>query len=212
MWSGKDEDPKTDTTVRVSETALIPRTQTVHCIEERAMAIQGWRNGLHLERLRTQRYGAGGHYVHHYDWRGGRGPDRVSSFMVYVDANCTGGGTNFPRLDVANEKWCTKGFVECDENDVSAENGRVGNTREKTTLEGVTFKPVKGNAVFWENLRRDGGGYDETWHAGLPVLSGSKIGLNIWTVSDSHSPGDEEKLLSQHGVSRSTYFQRYSRI
>jgi prolyl 4-hydroxylase len=35
--------------------------------------------------------------------------------------------------------------------------------------------------VYWENMRSDGSGYPESWHAGLPVESGSKIGLNIWS-------------------------------
>jgi prolyl 4-hydroxylase len=92
--------------------------------------------------------------------------------MVYLDADCTGGGTNFPRLKKPqDESWCR--FVECEE------EGSVANGTE--VLEGVTFKPIKGNAVFWENLRSDGSGYTESWHAGLPVKSGTKIGLNIWS-------------------------------
>ncbi|KAH8879111.1 hypothetical protein GQ53DRAFT_672747 [Thozetella sp. PMI_491] len=48
---------------------------------------------------------------------------------------------------------------------------------------GATFRPVAGNAVFWENFRPDGTGrgFDETWHAGLPVQKGVKVGLNIWS-------------------------------
>jgi len=182
VWSGEDKDPQTDTTVRVSETALIPRTPMVNCIEQRALEIQGWRKGLHLERLRTQKYGSGGHYVHHFDWKGGRGADRVSSFMVYVDADCEGGGTHFPNIREASDQWCRKGFVECGEDiDGTGDGNEVDESTEGKLREGVTFRPVKGNAVFWENLRSDGSGYDETWHAGLPVLKGSKIGLNIWT-------------------------------
>lgn len=89
--------------------------------------------------------------------------------MVYLDANCTGGGTNFPRLRMPRKRqWCR--FIECDEDNT------IG-----TSYEGVTFKPIKGNAIFWENLRPDGTGYPETWHAALPVLSGTKVGLNIWS-------------------------------
>lgn len=151
-----------DLSVRLSEVALIDRDDVVRCIEERARSLQGWRSDLVIERLRTQRYGTSGHYVHHYDWSGHTKADRVSSFMVYLEANCTGGGTNFPRLAMPeSKKWCE--FIDCE-----AEHG------------GVTFKPIKGNAVFWENLGPDGRGYPETWHAGLPVLSGSKVGLNIW--------------------------------
>ena len=160
--------------IRFSEVALLDRDETVRCIEHRARAFQGWRSNLHIERLRTQRYGVGGHYKHHYDWSGAsREADRVSTFMVYVDADCEGGGTQFPRLkmpETGKGSWCE--FLEC-ENEKEA-----GGRRENM---GITFKPIKGNAVFWENLRSDGSGYEETYHAGLPVLSGLKVGLNIWS-------------------------------
>ncbi|KAF8849363.1 hypothetical protein BDZ45DRAFT_237363 [Acephala macrosclerotiorum] len=161
--------------IRHSEVALIDRDDVVRCIEHRARDFQGWRPDIHIERLRTQRYGEGGHYVHHYDWSGAsREADRVSTFMVYVDAQCEGGGTEFPRLpmpDARKGRWCE--FLECEEKNDEREE-------EKTKM-GITFKPIKGNAVYWENMRPDGRGYEETWHAGLPVKSGSKIGLNIWS-------------------------------
>ncbi|CAD6505447.1 BgTH12-00938 [Blumeria graminis f. sp. triticale] len=153
------------TQIRASEVALLDRDETVRCLEHRARAFQGWRSDVFIERLRTQRYGHGGHYVHHYDWSGTyHEADRLSTFMVYVDAQCEGGGTEFPRLLMPAEKgrWCE--FIECH-----------GGER------GVTFKPIRGNAIFWVNLRSDGSGYEETWHSGLPVTSGSKVGLNIWS-------------------------------
>ena len=92
------------------------------------------------------------------------GGNRLSSFFVYVKADkLTGGGTNFPLLEQGrDERWCD--YVDCDE---PWENG-------------VTFRPVPGNAVFWENLV-DGRGDERVVHAGLPVVKGSKIGMNIWT-------------------------------
>jgi prolyl 4-hydroxylase len=161
--------------IRFSEVALIARDDTVRCIEHRARDFQGWRSDIHIERLRTQRYGVGGHYNHHYDWSGAsREADRISTFMVYVDAECEGGGTEFPRLKMPNIKkgrWCE--FLECG----SADDGGKGNALGM----GVTFKPIKRNAIFWENMRPNGRGYEETWHAGLPVKRGSKVGLNIWS-------------------------------
>ncbi|KAI1393518.1 uncharacterized protein F4822DRAFT_15592 [Hypoxylon trugodes] len=163
-----------DTTIRDSEVALIPRTDTVRCIENRAKAIQGWRDDLWIERLRTQRYGIKQHYSHHFDWgSGARGWGRVSSFMVWVESrDVVGGGTEFPllRREAPGRFWCR--WVECGDQD--GDGG--GNT-------GVTFKPVAGNAVYWENFRPDGTGrgWDETWHAGLPVEKGTKVGLNIWS-------------------------------
>ncbi|KAK3357736.1 hypothetical protein B0T25DRAFT_622449 [Lasiosphaeria hispida] len=165
-----------DTTVRDSEVAVIPRTDAVRCIESRARALQGWRDEVWIERLRVQRYtGPGGHYSHHFDWSAGRGGwGRVSSFMVWVDdgeGELEGGGTEFPLLRVREGgRWCD--FIECPSGD--GDNVVEG---------GVVFKPVPGNAVYWENFRSDGTGkgHDETWHAGLPVARGVKVGLNIWS-------------------------------
>lgn len=135
-----------------------------------------------IERLRVQRYGLGGHYSHHYDWtRAYAGWGRVSSFMVYVDddnGQVEGGATEFPRLARQKDpRWCK--FTECgDDAEVAERDGHSENDGL-----GVSFKPKAGVAVFWENFRSDGTGrgYDETWHAGLPVTRGRKVGLNIWS-------------------------------
>lgn len=92
-----------------------------------------------------------------------------------------GGGTEFPLLEVPGlkkEVWCK--FVECKESDGSDEKKLEDVEQGK----GTTFKPVPGNAIYWENFRADGSGagYDETWHAGLPVKKGVKVGLNIWST------------------------------
>ncbi|PLB40784.1 oxidoreductase, 2OG-Fe(II) oxygenase family [Aspergillus candidus] len=162
-----------DPTRRLSDRALLPAHSTpVRCLNRRAASFQGWRPYLHIEPLWAQRYNVSGHYTHHYDWAGSaaRGGDRATTFMVYLDDGCKGGGTNFPRLvrPVARE-WCR--FIECP----------VDSDGEGEGMGGITFKPIAGNAVFWENLRPDGSGYPETWHAALPVTEGVKVGLNIWS-------------------------------
>ncbi|KAI1429304.1 hypothetical protein F5Y12DRAFT_478269 [Xylaria sp. FL1777] len=166
--------------VRDSEVALIPRTDVVRCVEARARSFQGWRDDLWIERLRTQRYGPNQHYTHHFDWgSGARGWGRVSSFMVWVKADeIEGGGTEFPHLQRKGPDypWCR--WVEC------PDTGEDSTKREEgEPITGVTFKAVPGNAVFWENFRPDGTGrgWQETWHAGLPVTRGKKVGLNIWS-------------------------------
>jgi prolyl 4-hydroxylase len=96
---------------------------------------------------------------------------------VHVEEGLTGGGTNFPILDAPKgdrgEKWCE--WIDCDE---PWENG-------------VTFKPIEGNAVFWGNMVDDGRGImvgdERVLHAGLPVTSGRKVGMNIWTREGSIS-------------------------
>lgn len=100
--------------------------------------------------------------------------------MVWLDSDCTGGETHFPRIKrPEGEEWCR--FLECDAESLGDK-------------EGLVFKPVKGNAVYWENMRSDGTGYDESWHAGLPVLSGEKIGLNIWSwYQEGYVPPKDEE-------------------
>jgi prolyl 4-hydroxylase len=122
-------------------------------------------------------------YHFHTDWftnPSQAGPEvgynRRSSFFAYVDVKegTTGGGTNFPLLDApklspSGDKWCE--FIDCDE----------------PYERGVTFRPIAGNAVFWVNMIDDGTGRgnmvgdERVLHAGLPVTSGGKLGMNIWT-------------------------------
>ncbi|KAJ9154871.1 2OG-Fe(II) oxygenase family oxidoreductase [Pleurostoma richardsiae] len=178
-----------DSTVRDSEVAVIPRTGPVRCVEARARALQGWREELWVERLRVQRYAPDGHYSHHYDWSSGRGGwGRVSSFMAWVgdgEGRLEGGGTEFPMLARRRDgRWCR--FVECDDGggggggDDGGQRGEFGDEGEE---DGTVFKVVPGNAVYWENFIPDGTGrgYPQTWHAGLPVRKGVKVGLNIWS-------------------------------
>ncbi|CAG8220508.1 unnamed protein product [Penicillium nalgiovense] len=172
VYDGQTE--RIDPTKRLSDRALLDRDDTVRCLEDRARAFQGWRPDLYIERMWAQRYNASGHYRHHYDWAGSlaRGGDRFSTFMVYLEADCEGGGTNFPRLRMPDgEGWCR--FLDCEQ------DGK-GKGKGKAEM-GITFKPIKGNAVFWENLRQDGTGYPETWHAAFPVTKGTKVGLNVWS-------------------------------
>ena len=172
IWTNGQE--TTNTAIRHSSKApLNSSDHTISCIAQRARHFQGWRPNVYIEKLWSQRYLKSGHYMYHYDFSSpAPGSGRVSTFMVYVDANCTGGGTNFPRIErPIGKDWCR--FIECEEDGLI--DGAGG------SVEGVVFKPIKGNAVFWENLRSDGSGYPETWHAGLPVREGVKVGLNIWS-------------------------------
>ena len=166
-----------DDAVRKSDKARIDRDDVVQCVERRALALQGWPRDTFIERLWTQRYNVSGHYALHYDWASGAPTARrVSSFMVYLRADCVGGGTHFPRLPMPYDpRWCE--FVECG---------------SAAMREGVTFKPRKGSAMFWMNFDADGKGYRETVHAGLPVEEGQKIGLNIWSWYQAGHAGPEE--------------------
>lgn len=161
---------------RTSQSTNVPRDAAVRCVEARALRLQGFDvPAAHLEPVQLVKYGAGEHYHFHTDWytdaaaharTSATGGNRASSFFAYVAASgdLTGGGTNFPLLEAPRDaRWCR--FVDCDE----------------PWDRGVTFRPVAGNAVYWANLRPDGTGDERTLHAGLPVTSGWKIGMNIWT-------------------------------
>ncbi|OAL34854.1 hypothetical protein AYO20_05814 [Fonsecaea nubica] len=158
-----------DSAYRSSMTAKLPRDKIIQQIEERARAFHFYQPVGDFQPLVVQNYGIAGQYRDHYDWYGDAnavGGNVASTFFVYIHANCTGGGTNFPRLKPPPEEeewWCQ--FVDCD----------------RPIDDGVTFKPIQGNAVYWDNLSGDGKGNPQTLHAGMPVTSGNKMGLNMWT-------------------------------
>ncbi|KAK7752656.1 hypothetical protein SLS62_005425 [Diatrype stigma] len=177
---------------RTSQSTNVPRDAVARCVEARALHFQGYYDGAaaraRLEPLQLVRYARGERFHFHTDWYGAGsaaalasaalGGNRESSFFVYVAASnsscgdgeeedLTGGGTNFPMLELESPprdpRWCA--LVDCDE----------------PWEAGVTFRPVVGNAVFWRNVLEDGAGDQRTLHAGLPVTSGWKVGMNIWT-------------------------------
>ncbi|ETS76577.1 hypothetical protein PFICI_11964 [Pestalotiopsis fici W106-1] len=164
-----------DDSFRSSQSAFPPRDEVLKCLEQHAQAAQSWEENMKLEAISVQQYLEGGFFQLHHDTlidEQPGAPSRASTFNVYLKSDCTGGGTHFPKLPrPQDESWCQ--FIDCD----SAEDG-------------VVFKPIAGNAVFWSNTRLDGSLYEETLHQSLPVLSGVKVGLNIWTWV---FPDDEKK-------------------
>jgi prolyl 4-hydroxylase len=161
---------------RTSQSTYVERDAVVRCIEDRALTFQGYDiPRSHLEPLQLVKYAPGERYHFHTDWFtdpanaiASIGGNRISSFFAYVHVSndTTGGGTNFPMLEAPrNERWCKERIVDCDE----------------PWQNGVTFRPVEGNAIFWANLLPGGRGDHKTLHAGLSLETGEKIGMNIWT-------------------------------
>lgn len=159
-------------------TSLSSDDEVVRCIEQRALAFQGFDTPREsLEPLQLVQYGESQEFHSHTDWFTSPsqtteeyGGNRISSFFVYVHASpdIIGGGTQFPLLDApVSEKWCE--WVNCD----------------AETEDGVVFRPVEGNAVFWRNSRGEAKkgfvGDGRVVHAGLPVQRGRKVGMNVWT-------------------------------
>ncbi|KAI1268089.1 putative prolyl 4-hydroxylase alpha subunit [Xylariaceae sp. FL1019] len=168
------EDSLVDTKMRRSESAYADSEDpVVRRIAQRAREFQGWRNrNTTIQPLLVQRYGVNGFYSYHFDWdEDSVQGNRPTTFMTYLDANCTGGGTNFPFLPhPGDERWCD--VIACTE-------------EERDGYKGVIFKPIKGSAIFWENFHQNDTGHRGVYHAGLPVRSGTKVGLNIWSWDTS---------------------------
>lgn len=136
---------------------------------DRAAEFQGFESSRQIENLQATRYTEGQEFRAHRDWRTSLSnglADRTSTFFAILDANCSDCGTVFPYLkynwEDEDDRICQ--YVECGK-------------------ESMEIKAVAGNAVFWRNVHPDGTGHNLTVHAGLPVSSGRKIGLNIWTTS-----------------------------
>jgi prolyl 4-hydroxylase len=155
----------------------------IRCVEERASVFQGHVPVENIENLQVvryipvvklTRYFEKQQFRAHYDWLDPKREDymgpsgnRVTSFFVYLVADCVGGTTIFPEVwrPLAPE-WCET--LECYD-----ENGKQ--------IEHVVVKPKVGRAIFWYNLDAYGETDSETLHSGAPVINGTKVGLNIWT-------------------------------
>lgn len=110
----------------------------------------------------------------HFDWLPDTVPsmklsgNRLSSFFVYLEVNCTGGTTAFPRVArPSSDEFCNTA-LKCKDEDGS-------------DIPWLEVKPKVGRAIFWYNLDAQGEREMRSLHAGAQVLSGTKVGLNIWT-------------------------------
>lgn len=134
------------------------------------------------ERMQLVRYDGGERFRLHQDWINAKAADRYTtdfedrpfnrliSTFVYLQDNCTGGETYFPQLQgVSAAADGTKFSV--------TEDGK-----------GLLFKPKRGNAVLWNNMHMNGTGDTRLLHASLPVKSGRKIGMNLFSLYYFDSP------------------------
>jgi len=175
ILAGKTDDRKYEKNVRSSSSAFLPLEDTVtKCIGQRALNFLGFLEHEAHEPIQLVRYYPGQQFTIHSDWFGqpftsyhahdaGRKYNRLASFFAYLGDNCTGGETWFPYIDG------TAG---------SGDTARFAVTEDK----GLSVKPVKGNALFWMNLHKENSTGDvRVKHAGVPIDSGVKYGMNIWT-------------------------------
>lgn len=176
-----------DKTYRTSKSAMIPRSDPVsRCLDARMKSLLGNIQHEGTEQLQLVRYGVGEEFVLHNDWlenpRHVGGPDgterlynRLASLFVYLEDDCVGGETYFPQV------------------------ASVGPTADGTKFsrsadgEGLLVRPRRGNGVFWNTARMNGTGDERMYHAGLPVESGVKTGMNLFGLYFLDTP-----IIGQH--------------
>lgn len=95
---------------------------------------------------------------------------RLGTVLVYLEDECEGGETFFPDITGVSETADEDKFSMVDDG------------------EGLLVRAKRGNGVFWNNLHANGSGDTRVTHAGLPVQSGTKIALNIWSTYFIDSP------------------------
>ena len=157
---------------RTSSSAFLPGTiPTVATIKRRAASFLGLIPYDSIEVVQLVRYVEGQKVNVHPDWftdsprsPQGRRFNRLASFFIYLDANCTEGETWFPHIEPV----------------VDRSNHSNIFYRSLGDRTGIGFIPKAGSGIFWINLRPDNSGDERTEHAGLPVGDGSKVGMNIW--------------------------------
>ncbi|KUJ23456.1 uncharacterized protein LY89DRAFT_755374 [Mollisia scopiformis] len=144
----------------------------MNCIRQRAARFQGNCLDTRIEKTTIQTYAKNGHFTYHFDAffddiAADINGNRISTFMLYLEAPEVGGGTSFPRIAVNIDPQDKCDIIECH---------HTGN--------GTVFWPSIGNGIFWMNLNKERRLHHDTWHAGLPVLSGVKTIVNIWSWSE----------------------------
>jgi len=168
VYTGDSKEPES---YRTSESCVLPNNDTVVIkIKERVFSFLGFLPYDGVEALQLVRYRPSQLFGMHFDWfdepkldNQGKNYNRLASFFIYLDANCTSGATYFPELPGPRN---------------------LEDPRFSTTAEGKGFGivPGVGNGAFWVNLKEDGSGDERLLHAGLPVKEGTKVGMNIWVT------------------------------
>jgi prolyl 4-hydroxylase len=166
---GNSPEKTIDPKIRSSTSSILPEDPIVACLERRSLDFQGFLPTSQIENLQTVKYETNEAFRPHYDWFAEPEENpRLSTIFGYLECDeCVGGSTQFPNLGGRfSAKWCA--FVDCESEDAAA-------------ADGIGFKPLVGNAVFWMNYYANGTGHPGVLHAGMPVRQGRKIGLNIMT-------------------------------
>ena len=174
VYVNHDESNRPPPSYRTSSTSVLPSNDPiVSIIRDRALSVVGFLPSSGIEALQLVRYGESERFAIHYDWFEGPVLDssrmrynRLASFFLYLDANCTSGETYFPQLPAPPR---------------DLDDGRFLTTANRT---GLAIVPRVGSGVFWMNLHGNGTGDTRTLHTGMPVRKGTKTAMNIWIKAE----------------------------
>ncbi|KAI9115089.1 hypothetical protein K1719_014102 [Acacia pycnantha] len=119
------------------------------------------------ELMQVLRYEKNQFYKPHHDYFSDtfnlkRGGQRVATMLMYLSDNVEGGETYFP---MAGSGQCSCG-------------GKI--------VQGLSVKPVKGNAVLFWSMGLDGQSSPSSVHGGCEVLSGEKWSATKWMRQSAH--------------------------
>ncbi|KAI1326420.1 hypothetical protein F5Y16DRAFT_374783 [Xylariaceae sp. FL0255] len=165
------------------------------CLFERMKTLMGNMQHEEIEPLQVVKYEVGQKFAGHMDWfqepkylRIGetdqsRPFNRLATIFAYLDDDCEGGETYFPRVQGVSMSADMTKFA------------RTGSDK------GLVVRPRKGNAVFWNNLHPNGTGDVRLLHGGATVSSGVKYGLNLFSrgfldrplIGGSYMPKGEKR-------------------
>ena len=146
---------------------------TVSCILDRTKRFLGFIPFVEIEELQIGRTQEGQQHPFHVDYyleselelEEKKNCNRAASFFVFMSDVEQGGETYFPLVDIPSD----------------AEAMDMSKFRKITTPDGfgLMVKPVKGNAIFWMNMLKNGTMDERMVHSGIKVSKGTKYGLNI---------------------------------
>jgi len=169
VTSDMDEGRLSDS--RTSQTAFLhSNDSTIATIKGRAEDFLGLAEYSIVETIQLTAYSSPNDKIKlHADWfkpplprdSEGREYNRMGTFFIYLDASCTAGETWFPNLPAPPPE---KGHMY----------------RTTADRRGLAVVPRAGSGIFWANLNVNGSGDIRNKHAGLPVGTGSKVGMNIF--------------------------------
>uniref|UniRef100_A0A6C0LXX5 Fe2OG dioxygenase domain-containing protein n=1 Tax=viral metagenome TaxID=1070528 RepID=A0A6C0LXX5_9ZZZZ len=147
-----DNNFRTSSTCDLGNIKSSEYTQFIKDLEYRMGKILGI-NPNYSEGIQVQKYTAGQQFKHHHDWFG---KDEQGYENIVKNQG--------------NRSWTFMVYLN---------TTPKGGETEIVSI-GKKFKPIRGKALIWNNLNKDGSGNFDTLHAGVPIIEGEKYIITKW--------------------------------